>query len=236
MNSSAPPNNSPSFNPSNFGVKKELHRPFQEILGCLSLLYHLNEKSTFARIDELLRLNVFCAEGAENLKKAINQVLSLRLQVHLFYKDEKEFLCHPEEGKPQDPTLYYFSEQNLECLHEIYKVLLPFHKCASEFYRTKDKSTLNQSIFCDGSPHVKAITFEKTLQYAKAHEAYQQAVLKNLITCAKKASPSQAKTLQEVSMHCRKLLGEDPLVQQLTQLVDLNDSTHRTSLSVKALT
>ncbi len=162
-----------------FGVKKELYRPFQEILGCLSLLYDLKEKSTFARIDELARLNVFCSAGADNLKKAINQVLSLRLQVHLFYKDEKEFLCHPEEGKPQDPTLYYFNEQNLAYLHEIYKVLLPFHKVADGFYKTRDTANLSKSIFYDDSPSVKAFTFERTLQYAKAHEAYQQAVSLN---------------------------------------------------------
>src|SRR4029079_9085438 len=71
-----------------FGVKKELYRPFQEILGCFSLLYNLQKKNTFGRIDELVQLNVFSLEGAENLKKAINSVLSLRLQVHLFYKDE----------------------------------------------------------------------------------------------------------------------------------------------------
>ncbi len=162
-----------------FGVKKELYRPFQEILGCLTLFYGLKERSTFTRIDELTQLNVLSIEGATNLKKALNLVLSLRLQVHLFYKDEKEFLCHPEEGKPQDSSLYYFNKQDLESLHEIYRVLLPFHKSASEFYKTKSKEAWNKSVFYDDSAAVKAQTFAKTLQYEYAHEAYQQVVSLN---------------------------------------------------------
>lgn len=162
-----------------FGVKKELYRPFQEIIGCLALLYNLQERSTIGRIDELVKLNVFSTEGGENLKKAINAVLSLRLQVHLFYKDEKEFLCRPEVGKPLDPSLYYFNEQNLKALHEIYMVLFPFHKCASEFHKTKDKNSLKVNVFFDDSPTTKGKAFEKVLLFAKAQEAYQHAVSLN---------------------------------------------------------
>ncbi len=162
-----------------FGIKKELYRPFQEILGCLSLLYNLKEKNTFGRISELAISNIISHESYFYLDMAIKQVLSLRLQAHLFYKDEKEFLCHAEEGRPQDPSLYYFNEQNIKSLGQIYMVLLPFHKAASEFYQSGNKEILNKSTFFDDSPNVRAVTFEKTLQYAKAHEAYQQAVSLN---------------------------------------------------------
>lgn len=165
-----------------FGVKKELYRPFQEILGCLCLLYDLKEKSTIARIDELMRLNVFSFEGAENLKRAFCQVLSLRLEVHLFYKDEKEFLCHSEVEKPQDPCLYYFNETNIQLLLEIYKVLLPFHKAAAEFSKEMNIETLNKSSFYDDSFLAKAKAFqikEPKLPSRDAFEACQQAMTLN---------------------------------------------------------
>ncbi len=158
-----------------FGIKKELYRPFQEGLSCLALYYNLQENNTFARINELHKLQVFSAKGAENLKEAIARVLSLRFEAHHFYQEEQEYLCHPEEGKPLDPTLLYVNETHLEALHAIYRILLPFHKSMEAFFRTKDKKTLKSDFYEEG-PAVQAQVFEKTLQYRKAQEAYQQAV------------------------------------------------------------
>jgi ankyrin repeat protein/predicted nucleotidyltransferase len=75
-----------------FGIKKELYRPFQGILGCLAVFYHLKKLNSFERIEELVDLGIFSSEGATSLKHALSQVLKLRLEAHLFYKDEKEFL------------------------------------------------------------------------------------------------------------------------------------------------
>ena len=158
-----------------FGIKKELYRPFQEGLSCLALYYNLQENNTFARINELHKLQVFSAKGAENLKKAIARVLSLRFEAHHFYQEEQEYLCHPEEGKPLDPSLLYVNPTHLEALHAIYRILLPFHKSMEAFFRTKDKKTLKSDFYEEG-PAVQAQVFEKTLQYQKAQEAYQQAV------------------------------------------------------------
>ena len=162
-----------------FGIKKELYRPFQEILSSLALFYDLKARNTFERIDELVEKGVFSAKGAENLKQALRKVLALRLEAHLFYQDEKEFLCHPEEGKPQEPQLLYINQAHIESLHEIYKVLIPFHKSIKEFFTTKKKQTLNQQLFYDEGPAVRAVALEKTLQYKEAQAAYQQAVSLN---------------------------------------------------------
>ena len=62
-----------------FGIKKELYRPFQEILSSLALFYQLKARNTFERIDELVEKEVFSAKGAENLKQALRKVLALRL-------------------------------------------------------------------------------------------------------------------------------------------------------------
>ena len=162
-----------------FGIKKELYRPFQEILSSLALFYDLKAKNTFERLEELVEKEVFSKKGAENLRQALRKVLALRLEAHLFYKDEKEFLCHPEEGKPQEPQLLYINQEHTESLHEIYKVLIPFYKSIKEFFTTKKKQTLNQLLFYDEGPAVRAVTLEKTLQYKEAQAAYQQAVSLN---------------------------------------------------------
>ena len=164
---------------SAFNVKRELYRPFQEILSSLAILYHLKTQSTFDRIDELKQMKILCPEGAENLKKALGKVFSFRLQVQFFYKDEREDLCHCEEGRPQSTSLFYMNEEQIEFLHTVYQVLLPFHKCVSNFYQTRNVESLNNDNFLDDSPLVRGQTFQKTLQYAKAQDAYQQAVSLN---------------------------------------------------------
>lgn len=162
-----------------FNVKKELYRPFQEIVSSLAIFYRLTAKSTFDRIDELLKMDIFSARGAENLKKTIDRVLFLRLQVQLFYKNEEENLCHSEEDKPQDSTLLYINEERIEDLHQIYQVLLPFHRCTCNFWQTQDVTLFRESEFFDDRPEVRGKAFEKTFQYDKACEAFQQAISLN---------------------------------------------------------
>ena len=162
-----------------FGIKKELYRPFQEIISSLSLLYKLTSTNTFDRIDELVKLKVFCTQGATHLKQAIAQALNLRLEAHLFYKDETEFLHHIEEGKPLDPKKLYLTKERVKTLQEIYKVLIPFCKTAQQFYHTQDKHTFYAQEFYDEGPLVQATALEKALQYKEAQVAYQQAVSLN---------------------------------------------------------
>ena len=149
----------------NFGIKQELYRPFQAVLNSLSFFYNLKEKSTFGRISELVDLNVFSVQGGKNLKQALDQVFSLRLQAHFFYKNEKEILKHIEDGKIQDSCLLYLDEKLLPLLHQIYMVLIPFHRCGKKFLSTKNQKDFIKSTFYDASPSVKGDAFERTLQY-----------------------------------------------------------------------
>ncbi len=163
---------------SAFGIKKELYRPFQEIIASLALVYQLKSKTTFKRIDELVSLGVFYYVGAKNLKNAITQVLTLRLKAHLFYQNEEEFLCHPEVGKPLDPHLMYFDEETLKTLQKIYQILIPFHHCAQLFLTTQSKKAFF-SLFRDNSSVDKGEIFYKDLEYTKAQQAHQEAVALN---------------------------------------------------------
>ena len=159
-----------------FGIKKELYRPIQEILSSLALLFKLNSTNTSERIDELVKLKVFSSQGAANLKKAISQALDLRLEAHLFYKDETEYLYQIETDQPQDLQKLYLTPERVNTLKEIYKVLIPFCKAAQEFYFKQDKKIFSTQEFCDQGQIVQAQALKKSLQYKEAQVAYQQAV------------------------------------------------------------
>ena len=136
-----------------FGIKKELYRPFQEVMNCLAIFYNLKAVSTIDRIQELEYLKVFSTEGAKNITWAVKQILSLRVEAHLFYQDEKEFLCHAEEGKPQESNLLYLSPRLapniIQCIREIYAILIPFWSSFKQFCIIPEKKTLNTLNFYD---------------------------------------------------------------------------------------
>ncbi|MCE5316374.1 MAG: tetratricopeptide repeat protein, partial [Parachlamydia sp.] len=198
-----------------FGIKKELYRPFQEILGCLALIFKLKEKNTFKRIDELVQQKKITSKGGENLKRAIELVLTLRVEAHLFYGDEQEYICHREYGKwhekgntfameqmlttnpalrailphsaqrasvfknPQMRYFLYFDPPKVAVVEQIYRVLMPFHRCAEEFFHTKNPAVLASQDFCDEEMLVRAFLLEKSFQLQEAMQLYQQVVALN---------------------------------------------------------
>ena len=164
---------------SAFGIKKELYRPIQSLLGCLKLFCGLQSYSSHGMIQELLNKKILSPTGAKNLSQALQQILSLRFEAHTFYQNEEELLFHIEEKKPQDPHCLYLNDQYLKILHEIYMVLIPLHQCTEEFFATKDLNVFKKASLYDDSPQVQGEAFEKTLQYTKAQEAFQQAVSLN---------------------------------------------------------
>lgn len=157
-----------------FGIKKELYRPIQCLLGSLKLFYDLDTVSTFDTIVALYE-RILSPQGAENLSQALAQVLRLRFEAHFFYQNEEEILLHVEEEKSQDTCYLYLTKERLEPLQEIYKVLIPFHNCSLEFLSKNNPKIFKNTLYND-SPLVQGEIFLKTLQYEKAREAFQQAV------------------------------------------------------------
>ncbi len=162
-----------------FGIKKELYRPLQSLLGSLTLFCGLKPQSTFEMIDQLAKKKLLCSKGAQNLTQALSQVLNLRFEAHIFYQNEEEFLLHIEQGQTQDPHYLYLEGKRLASLQEIYKVLIPLHNCTEQFFRTKNPKSFSKSPFYDTSPQIQGKAFEKNLQYGQAQEAHQQAVSLN---------------------------------------------------------
>ncbi|MBA3239429.1 MAG: tetratricopeptide repeat protein [Parachlamydiaceae bacterium] len=198
-----------------FGIKKELYRPIQEIIASLALFYQLNGKTTFNRIDELVNLNVFSASGARNLRKAINQVLTLRLKAHLFYKNEEEFLCHPEEGKPLDRHLMYLDEETLKILQEIYQVIIPFHHCGEKFLTSQSKKSFKSSDFLDKSFQVQALDFG--LQPSQMRDIRQQAVSLN---------PNDEMTLMFLAVEEGKMGNYEHALQTYLKVLEFTKKKH----------
>ncbi len=162
-----------------FVIKKELYRPLQEVFNSLALFYNLKEKTSRGKVDALVKLGVFSKKGGENLKKALEEVIALRLQAHLFYQTEQEFLIQIEQGQPLDSTKLYLDETMLQKLQAIYRVILPFHKCAKEFAKSQKKEAFCQSSFYDDSFLTQGEAYAKILQYKKAEELFQQAISLN---------------------------------------------------------
>ncbi|MCE5317556.1 MAG: tetratricopeptide repeat protein [Parachlamydia sp.] len=162
-----------------FGIKRELYRPFQEVMSCLAIFLKLREKSTFKRIDELVGLKIFSSAGADNLKKVISLVLSLRVKAHLFYQDEEEKIFHKVEGNTTDPQLLYFDDKLVNDVETIYKTLIPFHEKGEEFFRTKNPKVFFTSNFFREAGLNQAKSFVKGIKFVQARGAFQQAVALN---------------------------------------------------------
>ncbi len=162
-----------------FGIKKELYRPFQSLLASLTLFCGLKLQSSFGMVEQLLQNKILSQEGSRSLTQALQQVLALRFEAHTFYQNEEELLLHADKEQPQDPHYLYLEEKRLSVLNEIYRVLIPFHRCGEEFLCTEDPKVFAKALFYDESPSVQGEAFDKNLQYKKAKKARQQAVSLN---------------------------------------------------------
>ena len=113
------------------------------------------------------------------LKQPSAKSLSLECGPTSFTKMRWNIFFISKREETRDTSQLYLEGESLKALEEIYKTLIPFHKCAEEFYQTRSKTAFKSSLFYDDSPSVQGQAFEKTLQYAKAQEACQQAVSLN---------------------------------------------------------
>lgn len=160
-----------------FGIKKELYRPLQSIISSIALFCGFKLTSTYEMVLELQKQGIFSLKGADNLVKTLKQILALRFEAHAFYQNEEEFLIHLEKEK--DPHYLYLDENRLKLLYDIYMVLIPLQRYGEQFIETQDIELFAKATFYDESPSVKGKAFSKTLQYAAAQEAFQNAVSLN---------------------------------------------------------
>ena len=159
-----------------FGIKKELYRPFQEILGSLSLFIGIEAKTTCKKIRVLTKSAVFSYQGRWNLNNNFRRALCLRMEAHLFYQDEKEYLCHPEENKALDPGLLYFKDHHREIVPKVYRALKILHNCAKEFYTSKSIAVFRKSSFYGDDLDVQAYEAHMAKNFWALRDIYQQQI------------------------------------------------------------
>ena len=111
----------------------------------------MEERNSFDRVDALAQKNIFSLKGAKKLKDTLDLICALRFKAQLFYKEEKDYICHPAKSEPQDNSLFYFTKEDLLNLPSIYAVLLQFHDCVSKFLTTENMGPL-KSDFSDLDP------------------------------------------------------------------------------------
>ncbi|NGX37205.1 MAG: Photosystem I assembly protein Ycf3 [Chlamydiae bacterium] len=208
-----------------FGVKRELYRPFQAILGALRLYYGFQTTSTMETIKSLESKRIISHEGAQRLCNVMRKVFTLRLQAHLFYHDEKEILYHPKVGQLTDEEavgLFPISDDQANTLIEIYKSLFPFHEAAKDFVENKGKGSLFvKNPFYGEDFATQGQAFDKLVQYDQAEEAFQQALSLN---------PNNIKALADLA-HIRRTLGnaKDAIIYLEERLRILKDSPKQNS-------
>ncbi|WP_194846915.1 tetratricopeptide repeat protein [Candidatus Neptunochlamydia vexilliferae] len=157
-----------------FNVKKDLYRPIQMALGSLYLYYDLKSTNSFDRLKELEQRGIFSKEGAKNLLKALEMILKLRMQCHLFYKQEKEFL-YRSRGEKDDLAkgLLLIGKKESNVILEIYKILIPLHLKMKAFVENPIVSLADVSFYDE---KVGKITpnAENTLDLEIAETSYMQ--------------------------------------------------------------
>jgi len=136
-----PPLDDERFQERYFQIKKELYRLISMSFECVSFFMDLKKNSTQDRIDTLVERKIINEFFQEDLKDALSQILSLRIKVQLFYRDEIEHVHHPLLqidlfNKDEYDSIYILSDVESQQIIEIFKTLIPLSKVANQFYNT----------------------------------------------------------------------------------------------------
>lgn len=211
-----------------FGIKKEFYQPIQEVIASLALFYNIKAINTFIRIDELSKIAVFSAEGASNLKEAVARVLTLRVEAHLFYLENRDLLFRPERNTSL-AYLMYFNTHHIKTLKKIYQTIISLHSSVKQFLISQDKNAFNSSCFYDEHSQECGFAFDKELQYSKAQEAaFQEAVLNSLYNLPLEFAISSEQNIPEdiEGYYCKELIEakkKEAYEEQFFFLVKLSD-------------
>ena len=125
------------------GLKKELYRPIQALLGDLRVFYHLKNTNSFDCIRELRTLKVFSAKGEQRLLKALEIALELRYCAHSRFNCKKEYGHGFKEEEQKDPELqhiYPLLRNHLENITLTFKTIELLYSAAANFLETDGKA------------------------------------------------------------------------------------------------
>ncbi|NGX37204.1 MAG: hypothetical protein K1000chlam2_00357 [Chlamydiae bacterium] len=122
------------------GLKKELYRPIQALLGDLRMFYALNSTNSFDCIRELCSRNLLSKEVEKNLLKALNDALGNRYEAHVYAKCKRELgyeFKSEEEMDPETERLFPLSNVHILGITETFCVITSLYKAANVFLQTQ---------------------------------------------------------------------------------------------------
>lgn len=127
-----------------FDIKKNLYRLPHSVINALAFFYGCREKGTVAQLEELKKRGFISDSVRGELKQALESILRLRIQAHLFYGEEREILYQPRtiEAEESEKLLLITPEIKDEILH-LYQVLIPLRRLALEFIAGNKKSFMS---------------------------------------------------------------------------------------------
>ncbi|KAL6051165.1 hypothetical protein QOT17_019367 [Balamuthia mandrillaris] len=124
-----------------FNVKEHLYRKFMGVITGLALYHGIVKGNAWKQIEVLREKGKITKEGANNLLRCLDLIMSLRIRTHLHYKTEQETVYHKtgeekgeeEKEDPEEIGKFWLSEEDAKALQEIYLVLIMLDLTAAKF-------------------------------------------------------------------------------------------------------
>ncbi len=163
-----------------FDIKKELYRLPNSILNGLAVFYNLKSKNSWDRIRELLQRGLLSPKGAENFAWAISEIARFRVKTHIHYGSENEKIFYKPQSDYQNyqwnsGNYYVLTEQDLEKISNIFRVLVPIYKAAIKFCETYGQVNLFQeSQLIEEGFFAQAEALYSVRRLEEAKEAYKK--------------------------------------------------------------
>lgn len=163
-------------------AKKDLSRLPTMSLAALALFFgvDMSKKSPWERLEALQ--SYFHPRAIERLQHLLEHAYRFRQKVHLHHQGQEEFLFYPKEMQDavhDDVFLhqqYVLSNDEVNVLFELFKILMPLHRTLKEFCRTKDPAVLRQSPLYDEDPGSIGEGFERMGNLQQAIQWYKKAL------------------------------------------------------------
>lgn len=164
-----------------FNIKNELLRNIGFSMGGLCDALGIEELNTWDKIEALKKKRIISEEGAQNIEKALNDIMYLRMRCHLRKKGEDDNAVHPSMnrksvavGKMKDA--FFMTRTDMERVIEIYQVILPLNRLVKEACSTKKFGLLCKQTFKESTPITRSEAFEKLGKIKEAKKCYTEAL------------------------------------------------------------
>ncbi|MCE5318089.1 MAG: DUF2225 domain-containing protein [Parachlamydia sp.] len=159
-----------------FNVKFELYRIPNFLIAGLADYFGIDINNSWEKLDALEGIEILSKEGVMHLKKALNEIMHLRMRCHMFYEQECDDVYHPSMQQKEGEEVFILSETDLEKMTQIYRVILPLFRAVQEVCRTQNYAGLAKFDFYDPIFEAQAKIHDDLGRYEDSEKYYLQAL------------------------------------------------------------